>query len=144
MPASYYWPIESTKMKKIYNFSTDGLKNLEKGQNQPFWKFGFLAKIWKKIIWNQNSVISYGPLHVSYYENFWIKSNLRKWKKHPHFKLKSNCDTVGIQQNPASHNPFGKFCLGIWIYFQFFSIFVATRRYLGEGIQKMKFQVSCQ
>ena len=65
-------------------------------------------------------------------------------KKHPHSKLKSNCDTVGIQQNPASHNPFGKFCLGIWIYFQFFSIFVATRRYLGEGIQKMKFQVSCQ
>ena len=31
--------------KNIHNFSTDELKNLEKGQNQPFWKFGFLAKI---------------------------------------------------------------------------------------------------
>ena len=45
---------------------------------------------------------------------------IRGSKKNPHFKLKSNCDTVGIQQNPASHNSFGKFNLGIWIYFFFF------------------------
>ena len=116
-------------MKNIPNFSTDGLKNLEKGQNQPFWNFGFFAKIWKEIIWNQNSVISYGPLHVSYYENFRIKSNLRKWKKHSHFKWKFNCDTDGVQQNPASLNKFGKFYIEIWIYFQVFSIFVVTRRF---------------
>ena len=31
-----------------------------------------------------------------------------------------------------------------WIYFPDFSIFVATRRCLDQGAQKIKFQVSCQ
>ena len=64
--------------------------------------------------------------------------------KHLHFKLKFNCFTVGVQQNPAILNSFGKFYIEIWIYFQVFSIFVATSKYLSEGTQKSKFQVSCQ
>ena len=47
-----------------------------------------MAKIENEIIWNQNSVISYGPLNVSCYENFQIKSNFEEVKKTPSFQVK--------------------------------------------------------
>ena len=62
-------------------------------------------------------------------ETFGLSQIWGSEKKNPHFKLKFNCDTVGVQQNPASLNSFGKFYIGIWIYFQVFSFFVATRRF---------------
>ena len=127
---SYRWPEKSIKLEKIYLLF-------------PLRFFKFLAKILKEFISNQNNVLSYGPTHVSYCENFWIGSNLKTWKKWPYFKLKFNYARVGIQQNPFSSNPFGKFRLGNWLYFPLNSIFVETRRCLDQGTEKTKCHVSC-
>ena len=79
MSSPYFWPIESTKIKKISpNFAQMDSKT-QKRQNELFWKFEFLANIWKKIICNQNFVISCVPRDVSYCENFRIRSR-RKLK----------------------------------------------------------------
>ena len=105
--------------------------------------FKFLAKILKEFISNKHNVLSYGRSHVIYCLNFWIWSNLKTWKKWPYFKLKFSYERVGVQQNPFSINPFGKFCLGNWLYFPFNSIFVETRRCLDQGTEKTKCHVSC-
>jgi len=77
-----------TKIKKYSQFFHRWTIKLRKRAKSAILKVGFMAKIEKEITWNQNSVISYGPLNVSCYQNFQIKSNLRKWKKTPAFQVK--------------------------------------------------------
>ena len=136
---------QALKWKNTPNFSTDGLKNAKKNgkishfENLDFW-------LWFKRKSFETKPLLLVMVHFMFHimQTFGLSEIWGSEKKHPHFKLKSNCHTVGIRQNPASHNSFGKFSLGIWIYFRFFSIFVAKRRFSIESTQKMKFKVSCQ
>ena len=137
MSAPYYWPIESPKMKKISpTFPQMDSKTQKNGKISHFENLDFWLRFKRKSFETKPLLLVMVHCMFHIMKTFGLSQIWGSEKKHLHFKLKSNCDTVGIQQNPASHNPFGKFCLGIWIYFQFFFNFCSHEKIFGWGYPK--------